>query len=118
MPWDSAPPEYPPRPQRGGRLLLDELEVVTALAHRIPQRGVRDPGLFRGRGGLGPLGAQFGRDGDQVLEDVGRDPGPDLQLRQAQLPVGRVLLRVGQRDLELCAAARRLLAEQVRHRDP
>ena len=104
--------------QRVGRLPLDDLEVVAPLAHGLAQRGVRRPGLLRGGGGLGLLGAQFGRHRDQVLEHVGGDARADLQLRQAEPPVGRVLLRVGQGDLQLRPAARRLPAQQLgrRHR--
>ena len=108
----------PARPQRAGRLTLDGVEVVTPLAHGIPQRRVGGPGLLGGGGRLGPLRPQFRRDRDQVLEHLGGHPGADPQLRQAQAPVGRVLLRVGQGDLELRAAAGRLTAQQLggRHR--
>ncbi len=102
--------------ERGGRLALDDLEVVVPLAHGLPQRRVGGPGFFRGGGRLGPLSPQFRRDRDQVLEYVGGDPRPDLELRQAEEAVGRVLLRVGQGDLQLRPAAGRLPAEQVGHR--
>ena len=105
-------------PQGAGRLSLDDVEVVAPLAHGVPQRRVRRPGLFRGGGGLGLLGAQLSRHRDQVLEHVGRDAGADLQRGQAEPPVGRVLLRIGQGDLQLGPAARRLPAQQLggRHR--
>ena len=102
-------------PQRVGRLPLDDVEVVAALPHGLAQRGVRRPGLLRSGGGLGLLGPQLGRHRDQVLEHVGRDAGADLQRGQAKPPVGRVLLRVGQRDLQLRPAARRLPAQEFGH---
>ena len=106
----------PARTQGGGRLPLDDLEVVTPFAHGVAQRGVRRPGLLRGGGGLGVLGPQFRRHRDQVLEHVGGDARADLQLRQAEPPVRGVLLRVGQGDLQLGPAAGRLAAQQLGHR--
>ena len=106
----------PSAAERGGRLALYDLEVVVLLAHGVPQRRVGDPRFFRGGGRLGPLGPQFRRDRDQVLEHVGGDPRADLELRQAEAPVGQILLRVGQGDLQLSAATRRLAAEQIGYR--
>jgi hypothetical protein len=105
-------PRSPPGRARGGRL-LDLGEVVAALAHRAAQRGVGRPRLLGGRGRLGALRAQLAGQRDQVLEDVGRHPGADAQLGQAEARVGRVALRLLQGDLQLGAAARRLLLQQL-----
>src|SRR5580693_833423 len=106
----------PSSAERVDRLALDDLEVVVPLAHGLPQRRVGGPGFFRGGGRLGPLSPQFRRDRHQMLEHVGGDPRPDLELRQTEAAVGRVLLRVGQGDLQLSPAAGRLPAEEVRYR--
>src|SRR5271170_2911637 len=78
-----------------------------ARAANAALRGIGRPRLLRSGGGLGPLRAQLGRERDQVLKHLGRHPGADPQLGQAERPVGRVALRVLEGDLELGAAAGR-----------
>ena len=89
-------------------------EVVAALAHHGPQVRVGLPGLLRRGRRLDPLPAQFGVQGDDVLEHVGGHPGADPQRRQAEIAERRGLLGLGQRDLQLGPAAGRLLPQQFR----
>src|SRR6266571_1293427 len=76
------------------------------------------PRLFRRGGRLVPLPAQFGVQGDHVLKNVIGHTGPHLQVWQAKRGVGRVVLRLLDRDLKLGTTTRRLAAQQLagRHR--
>ena len=98
--------------------VLDRREVVAALAHHRPQVRVGRAGFLGRRGRLGPLLAQLGVQRDQVLDHVARHPRADPQVRQAQVPVDRVALRLLQGDLQLGPPAGRLAAQQFlgRHR--
>ena len=98
--------------ERAGRGGLDGLEVVAPLAHRPAQHCVRHPRLLRRGGRPGALPAQLRVERDDVLQHVVRHPGAGLQMRQAEIAVHRVALRLLHRDLELGPAARRLVPEQ------
>ena len=109
-----GPAGVPGGGQRGGGLLLDLGEVVAALAHHRPQAGVGLPGFLGRRRRLGPLLAQLAVQRQQVLDHVARHPRADPQVRQAEVAVDRVLLRLLEGDLQLGPAARRLAPQQFR----
>ena len=93
--------------QRAVRRPLDVLEVVGALAHGRAQFGVGGARLLRRRGRAGSLLTQRARQLHQVLQHLGRHPGADLQVRQAELGVAGIALRFLQGDLQLRPAAGR-----------
>ena len=98
--------------QRLRRRALDLGEVVAPFPHRVTQPRVGHPRLLRGGRRPGALPAQLGVEPDQVLEHVIGHPGPDLQVRQPQLGVQRIMLCLLHRDLQLGPAARRLGPQQ------